>query len=137
MRISTIAALAIYRAVDLTAAPSRSFSCGGSTTLSSRLKNTRALTSVAGIDDGVVAVGGVPGDVDVGDLAEGVDAGVGAAGAGDVHRLGAKFEDGVFERTLDRGAVVLTLPAGEGTAVIFERELPARHQTSRVPLGKA
>ena len=58
------------------------------------------------------------GDVEVGDLANGVDAGVGAAAAVDGDRLGEDGGGGGFEDVLDGAAAGLGLPAAEGSAVV-------------------
>ncbi len=65
--------------------------------------------------------------VDMGDLTEGMDAGVGAPGALDHDRLAAKGGDRLFDRLLYGAAVLLTLPADIGAAVIFDGQLVAGH----------
>src|SRR3954454_16467661 len=76
------------------------------------------------------------GKVDIGDLAEGMHAGVGAPGATHLHSLAAEFFDRLRQHTLHRRPDVLDLPADEPRAVIFDAELVARHapyQPRRVP----
>ena len=61
------------------------------------------------------------------DLAERVDAGVGAAGGGDAERLLRELVPGGFDRALHRRLVGLNLPAGVGGAVVGHGQLePAR-----------
>ncbi len=69
----------------------------------------------------------LPVEVEMGDLAERVDAGVGAPGAEHRRRLAREVPDRLLDRLLDRGAVLLALPADEGAAVVFEDEPVARH----------
>ena len=64
---------------------------------------------------------------EAGDLGEGVDAGVGAAGALGKDALADGAVDGVGEQALDGGEVGLDLPSAEGGAVVGESELPVRH----------
>jgi hypothetical protein len=61
------------------------------------------------------------------DLAEGVDAGVGAAGAADHHRLAGERQRGLLDRLLDGPPVLLPLPTDKRAAIIFDGELVARH----------
>ena len=63
------------------------------------------------------------------DLAEGVNAGVGAAGALGEDGLAGDVEEGVGERSLDGREAGLNLPAVVGRAVVGEGELPVRHGT--------
>ena len=63
----------------------------------------------------------------MGDLAEGMDAGIGAAGALDRDRLAREGGDRLLDRLLHRAAVLLPLPADKGAAVIFDGQLVARH----------
>ena len=65
----------------------------------------------------------------MGDLAERVDAGIGAARARDGDALAREGRDRVGECALHRRRVGLELPADEGRAVIFDRELVAGHQS--------
>ena len=58
---------------------------------------------------------------------EGVDAGVGAAGALGEDGFAGDAMDGVGERALDGGEVGLDLPAVVGGSVVGEDELPVRH----------
>src|SRR5581483_5504904 len=75
----------------------------------------------------------LPREVDMRDLAEGMDAGIGTTGA--VERDGLAGEGGGrrLQRALHGRLAVLPLPAGERRAVIFQRQLVARHQPNRVP----
>ncbi len=68
------------------------------------------------------------GEVDMGDLAERMHAGIGTAGASDSDALAGKSGDSIGQRALHRNAVVLGLPADIGRAVIFDGELVARHR---------
>ena len=79
--------------------------------------------------DGVAHGVDVPilGKIDVGDLAERVHAGIGAAGALQRDALAGKRCDRFGDHALHRDAVVLHLPADERRAVIFDGELVARH----------
>src|SRR5476649_2464498 len=61
--------------------------------------------------------------VEMRDLAQGMDAGIGTAGALRHGALAAEGEHRVFERGLHRGSGVLALPADEGTAIVFDGEL--------------
>ena len=63
----------------------------------------------------------------MGDLAERVDAGIGAAGALDHDGLAGEGGDRLLDRLLHGAAVLLALPADEGAAVIFDGELVAGH----------
>ena len=47
-------------------------------------------------------------------LAQGMHAGIGAAGAGDGDALAGEFFDRLFQRALHRRAIVLALPADKG-----------------------
>jgi len=67
-------------------------------------------------------LGQLAGGLKGGDLPEGVDAGVGAAGEGDLSGLAGELGDGLLERALDCGEVGLPLGAGEGRAVVVEQE---------------
>ena len=60
-------------------------------------------------------------------LAQGMDAGIGAARAGDRDALAGEFFDGRFQRGLHRGAFGLALPADERAAVILDGQAVA-HQ---------
>ena len=61
--------------------------------------------------------------------AQNTDTGIGAAGAAD-RRVGAGDRGKrIFDRLLHRKAIGLPLPADEAAAVIFNRELVARHQS--------
>ena len=61
------------------------------------------------------------------DLAEGVDSGVGAAGAVDGDALLGDFLEGVFEGALDGGDFGLELPAVEVGAVVGDGEFDVLH----------
>ncbi len=63
-------------------------------------------------------------------LAQRMDAGIGAARAGDGDALAGKFFDRVFQRALHRGAIVLALPADKRPAVIFQGQAIARIRKS-------
>ena len=67
----------------------------------------------------------VGGDIGVGDLGEGVDAGVGAAGAVDDDASGGDFLESGFEMILDCGATGLALPATEGATVVGDDDFEA------------
>ena len=69
--------------------------------------------------------GGVEGKAD--DLAEGVDAGVGASGALREDGFPGDVADGFGESALDGWERRLDLPAVEGGAVVGEDEFPERH----------
>ena len=69
----------------------------------------------------------VAGEIDMGDLAERMDAGIGAPGALDRDRLAGEGGDRLLDRLLHRAAVLLALPADIGAAVIFDGQLVARH----------
>src|SRR6185437_15454719 len=75
------------------------------------------------------------GDIAVGNLSEGVHAGIGAARAVDANRLAADRLDRCLQRALHRGAIVLDLPAAIRRAVIFDGQFVAGHvtPTSRRP----
>jgi hypothetical protein len=79
--------------------------------------------------EGAVQVGGGDGGVqrEGGDLGEGVDTGVGAAGALREDALAGGAVDGVGEQALDGGEVGLDLPSAVRGAVVGESELPVRH----------
>lgn len=82
--------------------------------------------------DPVEGVHGEPGGgVEVGDLGEGVDAGIGAAGAVDAHGLLGDFGGGGLEEILNGVAAGLGLPAVVRAAVVGEGELEA-HGGKRV-----
>ena len=79
--------------------------------------------------ESAVEVGGGDGDVERegGDLGEGVDAGVGAAGALRENGLAGDVADGVRESALNGGEVGLDLPAVVGGSIVGEGDLPVRH----------
>ncbi len=72
------------------------------------------------------------GNIAMRDLPERMHAGIGAAGAVHANLLAADRLDRGLQRALHRGAVVLDLPARERRAVIFDDELVAGHQASRI-----
>ena len=71
-------------------------------------------------------------DVAMGHLGERMHAGIGAAGAIQVHRLAAESLQGRLYFTLHRRTIGLTLPANIGRAVIFQSKLVTGH-ASTVP----
>ena len=72
------------------------------------------------------------GNVAMGDLRQSVHAGIGAPGTVNANVFAADRLDGLFKRALNRGAVFLNLPAAERRAIIFDEELIAGHQLSRI-----
>ena len=68
--------------------------------------------------------GMVSSEIEAGDLAVGVHARVGAAGAAHEHRLAGHVADGVFERRLDGPLPYLPLPAREVGAVVLDDDAP-------------
>src|ERR1700679_2477871 len=68
-------------------------------------------------------------------LAQRVDAGIGAARAGYRYSRTGQFFDRSLKRSLYRGTIVLTLPADKGRAVVFQGQ-PVAHQEKRVPTGR-
>ncbi len=72
------------------------------------------LHEIAGRDRGV--------EIDVGDLAFGVYAGVGAGGTDEIHPAGAEFDEGSLELVLDGIDIRLELPAMIGGAVVVDHE---------------
>ena len=75
-----------------------------------------------------------PLDIGVADLAGGMDAGIGAAGHMERHRLKREAKDCRLDRGLHGMPVGLTLPALVGRAVIFDGQLVAGHQRIVSPL---
>src|SRR3546814_10950519 len=73
---------------------------------------------------------------EMGDLAEGVDAGIGASGALHQHRLAAEAVNGLLEGGLYRRAVGLALPADEARPVVLHDDPIAGHGRI-VPTGSA
>ncbi len=67
------------------------------------------------------------GDGEGGDLSEGVDAGIGAAGPLGQDGFSADVEDGLGERALHGREAGLDLPAVERGAVVSENGLPKDH----------
>ena len=65
--------------------------------------------------------------IHMGDLTEGMDAGIGPPCAIDLARAAIELGGGGFQRALHRGAIVLPLPTHERAAIIFDGELVARH----------
>ena len=79
-------------------------------------------------------------EVDMRDLAQRMDARVGAPRAVGDRALSRHGEQGVLQRLLNRKPVLLPLPADERRAVVFDGELIARHSgclRAVAPLGKA
>ena len=74
-------------------------------------------------------IGGGDGDGERkgGNLREGVNAGVGAAGTLGENGFAGDAMDGLGECALDGGEVGLHLPAVVGGSVVGEDELPVRH----------
>ena len=79
--------------------------------------------------EGAEQVGGGDGrgEREAGDLGEGVDASVGAAGTLGEDALAGGAVDGVGEQALDGGKVGLDLPSAVGGSIVGEGELPVRH----------
>src|SRR5690606_27536100 len=73
--------------------------------------------------------------IDMNDLPESMDAGIGPAGSLDGNGLGRQRQDRPFQRRLHGMAVFLPLPADIGGAVIFDGHPVTRHQPSLVPAG--
>src|SRR5262249_46297952 len=69
---------------------------------------------------------------DVSDLAGRVDAGVGAAGAEDVHLVAYDAADGLFDGVLYGSLSGLSLPTLEGGAVVGEGELEVAHRETMI-----
>jgi hypothetical protein len=93
-----------------------------------RRENGDGFLPQMGIDGAADGIGRpVAREVDVGDLAQRMDARIGAPGALDRGRLAAEGGDRLLDRLLHRAAVLLALPADIGTAVIFDGQLVARH----------
>ena len=84
---------------------------------------------VEGVAHGVVVP--ILAEIDMGDLAERVNAGVGASGARDDRGLAGECVNGVGDHALDGELVVLRLPADEGGAVIFDGEFVAGHRSAK------
>ena len=82
-----------------------------------------------GAVEGAVEVGGGDGDGERegGDLGEGVDSGVGAAGALREDGLSGDALDGLGEGALHGGEIGLDLPAVVGGSVVGESGFPVRH----------
>jgi len=74
------------------------------------------------------------GHVHMGRLGQGVDAGIGAAGAVDPYRFAAQRPEGVFQTALDRPAKArrLELPTAEMGAVIGDGEAESGHKEKRM-----
>src|ERR1700744_2139442 len=70
-------------------------------------------------------------------VAQSMPPGIGPARAGDRHALVGHFLNGIFQRPLRRGAIILALPADKRGAVIFDGQAIARHQEKQMPGGKA
>src|ERR1700744_5065710 len=71
-------------------------------------------------------------EIDMCDLTERMDAGIGAPGAGDDDALAGKGLDGIGENPLDGCATVLRLPTDERRAVIFNGEFVTGHVAGAV-----
>ena len=80
---------------------------------------------IEGIADGVRL--GVALQVEMGDLAQCMDARIGAPGAEKRYLLAREFPDRVFKRLLHAEAVILALPADEVAAMEFDDDLVTRH----------
>ncbi len=91
--------------------------------------------------DGAGEALGQPGrvEIEMGDLAKRVNAGIRPAGGEDAYSLARAGEDGVLDRALDGRSVALALPALERSAIIFEQQALAGHgaQPITVPTGSA
>ena len=70
----------------------------------------------------------VSGGVEVSDLAEGVDARVGASGTVETDRFFGDFLEGFFDEFLNGDAVGLDLPTSEGSAFIGDGEFEPHYQ---------
>ena len=68
------------------------------------------------------------GGIEVSDLPECVDAGVGSSGAVETDWFFGDFLEGFFDEFLNRDAVGLDLPTGEGSAVIGDGEFEVHYQ---------
>ena len=66
-------------------------------------------------------------EVDMHHLMGGMNAGIGAAGAVDAHRLPGETSDCLLDGLLNRAPVGLELPPGKRRPVIFDDEHVARH----------
>src|ERR1051325_9728612 len=73
---------------------------------------------------------GLPRQVDMGDLAQGMDAGIGAAGGGEAWPLRRKGEDRLLDRLLARRALGLALPADIAGAVVLDEKAKPGHLSS-------
>src|SRR5262245_37826919 len=77
----------------------------------------------------------IPGEIDMGDLAAGVNAGVGAPGALHQSFLACERFNRGSQHALYSQLIGLNLPPCKWSAIVFERELIARHaQFTRVPI---
>jgi len=87
---------------------------------------------------GALELGGGEGGVrfEMSDLAEGVDAGVGASGGVDGEVLGGEFAEDVNESALDGGLAGLDLPAAEVGAVVGEGEFDGAHERKPSAISK-
>src|ERR1700687_398393 len=86
----------------------------------------RAQVEIDGVAHGLSFT--VLGEIDMRDLAQSVHAGVGPSGGADYNPLGGEGRNRIGEDGLHLDAVVLRLPANKKRAVIFDRELIARHR---------
>ncbi len=71
----------------------------------------------------------------MGDLAAGMHAGIGAPRCGKIDSFAGEGEDSILDRLLDRGSVVLALPADIAGAIIFHEQAKSRHG-STVPMAR-
>src|SRR4030081_1622992 len=74
-------------------------------------------------------------DIAMRDLRQRMHPGIGTPRAMDANRLAADRPDGIFQRALHRGAIVLQLPAAERTAVIFDGEFVTGHLCAAIHLS--
>src|SRR3546814_7246636 len=73
--------------------------------------------------------------VDMSDLSEGMDAGIGPARSLDGNGLGPQREDRTLQRLLHEMAILLPLPADIGVAALFDGYAVTLHQPSLLPTG--
>src|SRR5262245_23373763 len=69
-------------------------------------------------------------DIEVRDLGQGMNPGIGPASHMHTHVFTTEGSDGLFDRLLDGGSVLLPLPARETAALIFHRDFPAGHYSA-------
>src|SRR3546814_18510407 len=75
-------------------------------------------------------------EIEMRDLPERMDAGIGASGALYRDPFAGEGEYCLLDRLLHGRAVRLALPADEGAAVVFDDDLPTRHGRT-VPAGRS